>query len=685
MSVGRVLAGVVVVGAVWSAIPFSLWWMDTDSLVVTGAWRTWAWGTVVVLGMTGVLVILSKGRVTVWLVDAWRRTLGRLSARMTMILAGAVLVVFATLVFLLVFAGNPRSVDGFAQLFHARILLAGRLWLEPPLELANFGTLHMVLGPERWYSQYPPGQPILLAVGLLLGLWWIVQPLLGVILVVATYRVARWMADETTAKLTAWLMVVSPFVVAMTASELNHVPAAALGMGAAAAATLLDRRRWPGWALAAGASLGLMVAFRPLDAVAAALPVAAVTLLMARRRLGALALIGVGGVAGTLPTLWFNAQTTGSWSQFGYGQLWGSGIALGFHDTPWGVPLTPLRAVAQTGLDLHQVNMYLFDLPVPVLLVIATGFVLGWRQTKRRDVVPFAGVLALMGLLFFYFHRDVFYGPRLLFSIVPWFVLLFARAIVLMRRWGPPTASGTPRGMVLVTAVVLALGAGLVAIAPSRMAAYRASTPMLSLHPARDAARAGIHDALVLIPDGWGSRLIARMWELGVPVRRTGRLYAAIDACTLQGTLDAAERDGTTGAQLVTLLDTLAALGRPGIPSGLTEDRNLRIPTWEPLRPECVDEIAFDRTGFLAFAPFLYLNNASLDGDIVWARDLRERNGRLLDRYPERAVFRYAPDMPGGTPRFQPVRRPPREPQGALQLAPDRPVPPAGSGRAVAT
>ncbi|MEE8117885.1 MAG: hypothetical protein V3T28_12325 [Gemmatimonadales bacterium] len=651
MSVGRVLAVVAVAGAAWSAIPFSLWWLDTDSSVVTGAWSTWAWGTVVVLGMTGVLVILSKGRVTVWLVDAWRRTLGRLSGRTTMILAGAAVVMFATLVFLLVFAGNPRSVDGFAQLFHARMLLDGRLWLEPPPELANFSTLHMVLGPERWYSQYPPGQPVLLAVGLLLGQWWIVQPLLGILLVVATYHVARWMADETTARLTAWLMAVCPFIVAMTASELNHLPAAVLGMGAAAAATMLDRHRWPGWALAAGASLGLMVAFRPLDAVAAALPVTAVMLLTARQRMGALALIGVGGVAGTLPTLWFNAQTTGSWSQFGYSHLWGSGIALGFHDTPWGVPLTPLRAVALTGLDLHQVNMYLFDLPVPVLVVIAGGFVMGWRQTSRRDLTSFVGVLALTGLLFFYFHRDVFYGPRLLFSIVPWFVLLLARALVLMRRWGPPMASGTPRGMVAVTAVVLALGTGLVAIAPSRLAAYRASTPMLSLHPARDAERAGIHDAVVLIPDGWGTRLIARMWELGVPVRRTGRLYARIDACTLHRTLDAAERDGMRDAQLVTLLDTLAALGRPGAPLGLTEDRNLRIPTWEPLRSECIDEIAFDRAGFLAFAPFLYLNNASLDGDIVWARDMRSGNAVLAARYPGRRFYRYEVG-PGGRSRF---------------------------------
>jgi hypothetical protein len=649
-------------GALWSVLPVSVWWGDSEAGAIAGAWATWVWGGGVVVGLTVVAMVLSRGRAPGWLLDAWRASLGRAPTPILLAATGGALVVFAALVFTLVFDGNPRSVDGFAQLFHARLFLAGRLWIEPPAELANFATLHMVLGPERWFSQYPPGQPAVLAAGLAVGWWWVLQPLFGVALVLATFRVARWVADETTARLTVVLLVLCPFVVAVTASELSHIPAAALGLGAAAAATMLDRASWPRWALLAGAALGAMVAFRPLDAVAAAIPVGLVTLVAARRRIPALGLTAVGGVLGTLPTLWFNAGTTGSWREFGYAHLWGPGIALGFHDVPWSQPLTPRRAVALTGFDLHQLNMYLLDLPVPVLLLTAAGLVIGYRQLGRRDAVPFAAAGSLMGLLFFYFHRDTFYGPRQIFSVVPWFVMLFARAVVLFRRTGPMTGAGVPRGMVVVTGVAVALAVGLSTIAPGRLINYRASTSVLNHHPDREAA--GLDRAVVLIPDGWGSRLIARMWAAGVPVRRSDRLYAAIDACTLERTLNAA-RDPVAHATLIGTLDALAATRRPGLRLHRTDDAALRLPAEGPLPPECEAEIAFDQRGFLAFAPYLYLNSASLDGPVVWARDLHDENGALRRRYPDRRFYRYAPVEPGGMPRLEPLTDAPSPPSGS--------------------
>jgi len=648
--IGPILAAVAAAGALWSVIPFPVWWGDTEAATLAGAWRTWAWGASVVLGLTVVLMILSRGSAPARLIGAWRASVARLPTGAFLALAGTVLVVFAALVFFLAFSGNPRSVDGFAQLFHARMFLAGRLWMKPPAELANFATLHMILGPDRWYSQYPPGQIAVLAAGLAVGFWWLLQPIFGVLLVLATYRVARWSTDATTARLAVCVLVLCPFVVVVTATELSHIPAAALGVGAAAAATMLDRTTWRRWAPAAGAALGLMVAFRPLDAVAAAVPVGVITLMTARRPMHALVLIAIGGVLGTIPTLWFNAGTTGSWHVFGYERLWGQGIALGFHDVPWSQPLTPLRAVALTAHDLHQLNVYLLDLPVPILLLAATGFLVGWRRLEQRDAVPFVAIVSLMGLMFFYFHRDTFYGPRQIFSVVPWFVVVFARAMVLLRRTGPATVAGVPRGMVVVTATVVALVVGLTSIAPGRLVAYRDSTSMLNLHP--DRAARGLDRAVVMIPDGWGSRMIARMWAAGIPVPRSTRLYAAIDACTLELALDRADRDSTVRARFATVLDSLAARGQPGVPADLTDDPALRlVPGW-PLPPPCAAEIAFDQRGFLAFAPFLYLNRATLDGPVVWARDLRDRNDALRRRYSDRTFYRYAPDVPGGPPRL---------------------------------
>jgi hypothetical protein len=109
---------------------------------------------------------------------------------------------------------------------------------------------------------------------------------------------------------------------------------------------------------------------------------------------------------------------------------------------------------------------------------------------------------------------------------------------------------------------------------------------------------------------------------------------------------------------LLPTLDSLAALRRPGLRTGATLDPNLRLPAGPDLAPACRAELARDSTGFLAFAPFLYLNQPFLDGDVVWARDLGPWNGPLFARYAGRAFYRYAPLEPGGPPVFTSLEPP---------------------------
>ncbi len=651
--------------AAWSLLPLGVSLAGADPRYYGDAWQAWLWGTLVAALLAALGLWITRGRLALLVVEWWRAVAARPRATTFLFAAALALAVLAVLTCLLVFAGNPRNVDGFAELFQARIFLALRLWAPPPppAEVANFATLHVIIGPARWFSQYPPGQSLVLAAGLAVGAWWLLNPVFVAALVVATYRVARWCAGETEARLAALLLCVSPFIVAVAGSEMSHLPAAALGMLAAAAATsvAVSPIRAP---ILAGAALAAMAIFRPLDAVAAAFPVAAILLLDAppRRRVTAFAAVAVAGAVLTLPLLWYNAHTTGSWHEFGYTYLWGPGHSLGFHPVPWGIPLTPARAVGLTGLDLHQLNLYLFDAPFPILLLVASGFVAGRTMLRPRDAVCVLGALSLVALLFFWWHRDVFYGPRFLYSAVPWFVILAARALALLRRAGRELFPGVGAGLAAVFAFAVVLLLGLATITPDRVAAYRRATPVFDLHPDRDARRAGIHRAVVVIPDGWGSRLIARMWGLGVPPRLSTRLYAAIDACALQQALDAAARDEPAGARgrLVGTLDSLAALGRPGVETRLTDDPNLRLPVGTPLAEACRAEIARDTAGFLAFAPFLYLDRPLLDGDIVWARDLGAWNAALFAHYPDRRLYRYAPPARGRPPVFAPLTWPER-------------------------
>lgn len=662
----RRIAGVAVpaalaVAALWSLLPVGVTWAGASPDYYSAQWSVWAWGSLVALGVAAVLLLLTRGGIAVRIAHAWRWQLEHISSRRFAAAMAALLALLALLVCRLVFEGNPRSVDGFAQLFHARIFLEGRTWLPAPDEMASFGTLHMIVGPERWFSQYPPGQSVFLAAGLALGAWWALLPVAAATFALATWRVARWCADEATARLSLVLACVSPFVVLVAGSEMSHLPAAALGMAAAAAATFVNGRRPILAGALAGLALGAMLAFRPLDAVAASVPVGLIALLAGPRRVRSLAAIAAGGIAGTLPLLWFNHATTGSWLELGYTMLWGSEVGLGFHAVPWGVALTPLRAVGLTGVDLHQLNVYLFDLPIPILLVVAAGHLVGRDRIGPRDLVPLAGVLSLVGLLFFYWHRDVFYGPRLLFGVTPWLLVLAARALVLLARSGREWRDGVSWGAVAATVVGTAFVVGLATITPGRLRAYHDSAPVSNLDPARAAADAGVHDAVVLVSDGWGSRIITRMWALGVPVRRSTRLYMAIDACTLDLALEEARGDANSRARLLSTLDSLAALRRPGVETDLTDDPHLRLPApvlaGAPLPARCVNELRLDQAGFLNYPRFLWLNEATLDGDIVWVRDQGGWNDAIARRYPGRSFYRYAPAVRGGSPVFIPLAR----------------------------
>ncbi|MFI5281336.1 MAG: hypothetical protein ACHQU1_12640, partial [Gemmatimonadales bacterium] len=626
------LPAAAVLVAAWSTVPLSIWWDGADPRYFSGAWQTWGWGSLIAALALALALALTGGRADSLMLELWRRVMrvrsGVFAGTMAALLAA--LTIAATL---LVLAGNPRNVDGFAQLFQARMFLAGRAWMPPPAELANFGTLQMILGPDKWYSQYPPGQSAVLAAGLAAGAWWLLNPLFVALLALATYRVARWCAGEATARLTLILLCASPFIVVVAGSEMSHLGAATLGMAAAAAATLATERRPLAFAALAGLALGGMTAFRPLDAVAAAVPVGAILWWWCAPRGRALAVTAATGVLGSLPTLLYNGRTTGSWHTFGYTVLWGPQHSLGFHAVPFGTPLTLTRAIARTGMDFHQLNMYLLDSTLPILVVLAAAFVLGRKQLGTRDSLPFLAAGALSGLLFFYWHRDVFYGPRFLYSAVAWYIILLARALALLRR------SAARAGLLASAFVISAIVVGLVANTPGRLGAYRRGTPLFSLHPDRAARAAGIARAVVVIPDGWGTRLIVRMWQQGVSVRRSTRVYAAIDACTLEQVLSTAERDSVAHERLLETLDSLVSLKQPGVRAGVTADENLRIRPGD-LPAECAQEITVDRRGYYSFAPFLYLNRATLDGDIVWARDLGPGNAALFRRYAGRRLYR---------------------------------------------
>ncbi len=640
---GRVRAVVFAGWALVAVLPFGAWTGVTNAGYYGDAWSLWARGLGLIVLVTALLAVLGGAA----LAAALRRCLGRIMdvpPGRFLAVVGVLAAAEAAFMAVVGFGRMPPVIDAWVQYFQARVLLSGS-WVAPPAASpAHFGVLFAPITASGWFGQYPPIHPALLALGMAGGVPWLVTPLLAAALPAAVYALAATHGDARTGRLAAALVLLSPFVIAMDASAMNHLPAAlVITLGLAALPHVGDGRPWAGLGL--GASVGLALGLRPLDAIVLAI-VAAPTVLAALRTRSAAATLGAAAGAGLvtlLPTLAYNRVTTGSVATFTYSLVQGTLLGLD-QDVPWGTTLTLGRALGLTAIDAHQLNVYLFEWPVPVTLLAAFGCWCAPRVTRAAG----AYVLTLVALLFFYFHRDTLFGPRLFFSAVPAFLVLVAAgltALAELRRPGAATRLAAGDLALVATSVMVALAA--VTLAPARLASYRTVGTPTALHPEEDARRDGIANGLVLIPDGLGSRLIVRLWERGVPMTRSTHVYRRADACRLTDALG----ELTPGADFEARLDAALAGATPGRRvAGASPDPMLRLPDDGRISARCAAELARDRRGTLQFAPYLYLDAPGLDGPLVWARELGDEDVALARRYPDRPVYRYrGPQRDGGS------------------------------------
>ena len=126
----------------------------------------------------------------------------------------------------LIFHGRPLLIDEIVQVRQAQIFASGHLWLPVRAHPEFFSSLHMVDAAGKVYSQFPPGGPALLALGVLAGATWIVGPLCGVISVLAFASFARIAEPSRRIAVAATVLFgLAPFTMFMAGSHMNHVTA----------------------------------------------------------------------------------------------------------------------------------------------------------------------------------------------------------------------------------------------------------------------------------------------------------------------------------------------------------------------------------------------------------------------------------------------------------------------------
>lgn len=342
--------------------------------------------------------------------------------------------------------GIPHVQDSIAQFFQAKVFAHGSLVRSVPELPQCFERIYVVTDDGQWYSIYPPGHALVLALGVAAGIPFLVNPLTSAALAVVFFLFARNHFSPFVARTGCLLLSLSPFFILMGSGFMNH-PTSLLflmlflhflfGVSSHSQSHGTVSRL-----ILAGFFFGMAFLTRPMTALAILSGAVGWTLGRFRRDLRRFTVIALLCLAGTIPPalfyLTYNAHTTGSALLTGYEKYFG-GNPMGFGKRPWGAePLgprlpnevlhTPARGLANTLCNLNALNAYLFGWPVPSLLFAFGLFLPGMRRTRFDWWL--AGCCALVAFVYsFYFFQDYCYGPRFFYETIPFWILLTARGI----------------------------------------------------------------------------------------------------------------------------------------------------------------------------------------------------------------------------------------------------------------
>ena len=469
-------------------------------------------------------------------VDAWD-----LVAAAVSIVAGA----FTVWIALVEYHAEPHILDASAYIFQAKIFASGQLSAPVPANLSAFQGPFMVADQGRWFAQYAPGTSAILALGLLLHIPWLVEPVLGTCALFGIYKMGRLMFSPLEALLALLLGALSAFYLFLAASYLSHTIALFFGVYFLLALLYFDRRPRQRTLVVAAICAGGLLMTREISAV---LVCGGSTLFLIglhyrswwRRRgeIARLAILPIGIlVCFAVLYLAYNAAQTGSplltpRAVFNPSDQYGFGQGIGFygqHTLAAGlVNLDQLLTVLL--IDLYGWPFYLTLALIPLAFLRRVRY-LEWDLFCLA--VASLLILAMVG----YFYHGIYLGPRYLYDAVPFLLLLTARGMTalsgamvsLTGRLSPAIQPARLRSVAgyLVTALVVCLiGCNLLYYLPRQIAIFSNYTGLPITEPLRVTSIYGFHPnkAIVVTGDWYIYNYV--LFPLNDPALQGQTLYA---------------------------------------------------------------------------------------------------------------------------------------------------------------
>jgi hypothetical protein len=207
---------------------------------------------------------------------------------------------YAVLIFPLAYLldqGIYQSDEG-AYLFEAHIIHTGRLTMAapPPLAIPSAGFEHGIIFNGTWFGKFPVGWPAVLAL-LPSHLEWMLNPLLGLLLLWLTYRIGVLTLSVEEARGAVFVLVLSAF---FTDNCLGFMPHPAGGVLSAAAVLCYfqhERSSNRLWMIGLLLCIGVEVQIRQFTALCVAAALGAALAWRLRKNLAQLAFLAASAVA----------------------------------------------------------------------------------------------------------------------------------------------------------------------------------------------------------------------------------------------------------------------------------------------------------------------------------------------------------------------------------------------------
>jgi len=350
-----------------------------------------------------------------------------------------------------IFEGMAHLEDEMAYVWQAQAIAGGHVKLPEPPGERSFLVPFVVDYNGMRFGKYPPGWPLVLALGEILQVRYLVNPLLGGLGVWLTYLLGKRLFSSTVALLAAGLTLVSPFFLVNTGSLLSHPLGLVLSAGFVLfwLSAFSPGESKPGWRPAAAAALclGALGLTRPLTALAVGLPFClhGLYLLVKGDRVVRRNLLLVAGILAVFVLLHFAWQfyLTGDPFLNPYSLWWEYdriGFGPGYGRKPEGHTLR--QAWINTRHSLRVGNHDLFGWLGYSWILLPFGLIAALKRRKWLALLVASVYPCLVLVYFAYWIGSSLFGPRYFYEGLYSFTIISAAGAAWLAGW--PLSPGDP-------------------------------------------------------------------------------------------------------------------------------------------------------------------------------------------------------------------------------------------------